>query len=182
MANFYVRDVGQHEFEKRIRELMKKADVTIGVHAEEGAQAKKEFAEHAIGPVKQEKAENKAKGESENVTLIDVASAHEFGIGTVPRPFIGGWVDESESKANEALARTMAEAASGKRTVEQAAQRFGVWAVGQIQKRIADGIDPPLTEATKERKRELSGQSKDTPLILTGQLRSSIKSRVKVHT
>lgn len=53
-----------------------------------------------------------------------------------------------------------------------ALDRFGLWAVGEIQQRIADGIPPPNAQSTVDRK----GSS--TPLIETGQLRASIKHKV----
>lgn len=52
-------------------------------------------------------------------------------------------------------------------------ERVGLWAQGSIQQRISDGIPPPNAESTIRRK----GSS--TPLIDTGQLRTSIKYRVK---
>jgi hypothetical protein len=172
-----IKDTGQYAFEHRIAELKKQAGITVGVHAEQGQESKKQFA-HKIGPVREGDSKAWKKVGGGDLTLIDVASAHEFGIGVPPRPFIGGWVDEAGSEADKALSTIMTQAAKGTRTVEQCAQRFGAWAVGQVQKRIADGIQPDLADSTKVRKAELTGQAKDTPLILTGQLRSSIRSKV----
>jgi len=56
---------------------------------------------------------------------------------------------------------------------------FGHWAVGEIQERISQGIPPELSEARKAQKR-VNGLSGNTPLIHTGQLRSSISHRTVV--
>lgn len=107
-------------------------------------------------------------------TVLDVAAVHEFGTATIPqRSFIRAWFDENLERAREALRRLMVQALQGKMTPEQCVEKFGLWVQGEIQKRIAQGIPPPLAESTVEKK----GSS--VPLVNTGQLRSSVTFRVE---
>lgn len=166
-----------------IKKLSQKASITVGIHAEQGDAPKKEF-EHKIGPVR-EGATGKEAGwkarKQESLDVATVAAAHEFGIGTVPRPFVSGWVDEHSAEVQPALAKVLAAIIkTGKGTIEDAAKRFGLWAAGQMQKRMADGIPPALSPERLAEKAQLTGQEKATPLILTGQLRSSIRSKVEI--
>jgi hypothetical protein len=136
---------------------LQKASLTVGVHEAEGS------AENAL----------------EGGTVIDKANGAEFGIGQPPRQPIGGWFDSNEPQLAEDLKKIATAAVKQHRPVEQALARFGVHCVGQIQQRIADGIDPPLSPARLAEKEALTGSPKETPLILTGQFRSSIRSKVE---
>lgn len=106
-------------------------------------------------------------------TIGDVAAWNEFGTDRIPaRSFIGAWFDANRSK-NIATARELAlKRLTGKIGYVQSLQRMAAIAVGGIQKRIAAGIAPPNADSTKKRKRS------SKPLIDTGQLRSSIASKI----
>jgi hypothetical protein len=107
------------------------------------------------------------------VTVAQVAEWLELGTATVPaRSWLRGYVDEHEAEIQARVSLEMRAVLSGSRTREQALARVGIWIVGQIQERISRGIAPPNAPSTIARK----GSS--TPLINTGQLRSSITSRV----
>jgi hypothetical protein len=173
---------------KDLLKALQNVSVTVGIHEAEGGQQKKDF-EHAIGPVQQrpegsEPTKGKRKQvkwktfKDDTVDLITVAAAHEFGIGTVRRSFIADWFDGNEPEIRVALQKIATAGVKRGMPLDQAMKRFGAWCVGQIQQRIADGIAPELSERRKAEKAELSGKAKDTPLILTGQLRSSIRSNV----
>lgn len=108
------------------------------------------------------------------LTVLEVAAIHEFGTDTIPeRSFLRGWFDSNIDRAREALRRLMVSVVEGKSTPERALAQFGAWLKGEIQKRMAEGIPPPLADVTIERK----GSS--VPLIDTGQLRSSINYKVE---
>ena len=108
------------------------------------------------------------------LTVGEIAEIHEYGLGNSPeRSFIRAWVDEDPGKIRTAMTRLLESVIKGSRTKEQAMNLFGQWAVGQMQKRIAAGISPPLSRVTILRK----GSS--VPLIDTGQLRASITYRVR---
>lgn len=104
-----------------------------------------------------------------NVTILDIASWQEFGTEHIPeRSFLRAWFDQNQERAVEVLRRLLQSVVEGKRTPDQALKLFGEWALGEIKQRIAQGIPPPNAESTVRQK----GSS--TPLIDTGQLRSSV--------
>jgi hypothetical protein len=114
------------------------------------------------------------------LTVLDVGTFNEFGtVGPDGRPrvparsFIRGWYDEHRVEGGKRLAGLMRQVVARKLTQEQALEQFGLWAQGSMQARMAQGIPPPNAEATVERK----GSS--TPLIDTGQLRSSVSFEVR---
>lgn len=147
---------------KLIQELSHTGEITVGIHEAEGNAAKK--------------SDNDGVG-GEAMQLIDVAIVHEFGYeeGGIPRrSFIRDWADENQDKHAEQVRKLAAAVIAGKLTTEKACKQLGALWQGEVQKRIAEGIEPPLKPATIARK----GSSK--PLIDTGQLRSSVTHRVKV--
>jgi hypothetical protein len=144
-----------------------KLAITVGVHSEEGAGAYPGGA-----------------------TVSDVATWNEYGTARIPpRPFISGWFD-----ANTADIRAKLNAAGEKifkgadpvATLDVTAQYFA----GQVQKGISAGIPPANAESTQKGKTRgkvgrggnsrISGDASQggTPLIDSGQLRSSIRGRV----
>lgn len=105
------------------------------------------------------------------MTVAAVAAIHEYGApaaGIPQRSYLRAWVDENEPRIQKMVAAMQQSVASGKRTQAQALELLGQKFVGEIQARIAKGIEPALKDRTVARK----GSSK--PLIDTGQLRSSI--------
>jgi len=140
-------DRGAKDVLERMRKLAStKAFLTVGIHEGDGA-----------------------KPHSSEATIAEIGSFHEFGLGVPRRSFIADWSDENRERHESQLV-VMAEAvAKGKvPSMAQAFERLGNLYVAEIQKRIADRIEPPLSPITIQRK----GSS--VPLIDTGQLRSSI--------
>jgi hypothetical protein len=144
-----VRDKGADRYLRAARELAKGPAVDVGV----------------IGS-----AADADKGDG--VTVAMVAEWAELGIGQPMRSWLRGWIDEEQAEIEKRIAEETKAVLAGKRTRQQALARVGVWAVGQIQARIARGIAPPNAESTIDKK------GSATPLVDTGQLRSSITSRV----
>jgi hypothetical protein len=145
------RDRGADRYLRAARELAKGPAVDVGVIGQHAAEA------HGAG---------------EGITVAMVAEWAELGLGQPMRSWLRGWIEESGPEIEKRLAAETKAVLAGTRTREQALARVGVWAVGEIQKRIAAGIAPPNAESTIDKK----GSS--TPLIDKGQLRSSITSRV----
>lgn len=136
------------------------------------AMAKRRTPSVRVGIMGSEASEKK-QGGSAGATLVDIASYHEFGRGNNERrSFIADWADESEAEALKKL-RSVFKMAIKSGGFERNLNLFGLWAQGGIQKRIAQGIAPELKASTKARKK-VRGKSGNTPLIDTGQLRSSI--------
>jgi hypothetical protein len=136
------------------------AELTVGIHEAEGSVAK-EVPEGEEPP-------------DEPLTVVDVASFHEFGLGVPRRSFIADWFDEKQSE-HESQLRKMAQAVvTGKvESVEQGIARLGSLYAAEVQKRISDGIAPGLEDATIKRK-TVNGNKGQTPLIETGQMRSAV--------
>ena len=133
-------------------------EITLGVHSDDAAHT---------------------HGSGEGLTVGDIASIHEFGApaANIPqRSFIRAWVDEATASGYIAktLSTQMAAVVSGKRPLEQACERIALAFEGAVKQRITTNIPPPLAPATIKRK----GSS--VSLIDSGQLRNSIRGRVKL--
>lgn len=110
--------------------------------------------------------------ESPGVTVADVATWAEYGLGQPQRSWLRDWIEENQAQVETAMRAESDAVLKGTRTKAQALARLGAWIAGAIQERIAAGIEPPNADSTIDRK----GSSK--PLIDKGQFRSSISSRV----
>lgn len=111
------------------------------------------------------------------LTIVELGTIHEFGApeANIPeRSFIRAWFDESQKEIQAMMVGRFQIAMAGKATWEQVANQAAAWCAGSIQKRISKGIEPPLKQATIDRK----GSSK--PLIDTGVLRSSISAEAVI--
>ncbi len=113
----------------------------------------------------------------DGITMGELAGVHEFGAAiqqrwgvlVIPeRSFIRATVAENQRAYSLLIAKLGPSVLEGKRTEEQALSLLGARAVGDMQKRIARGIDPPNAPSTIEAK----GSSK--PLVDEGRLRASI--------
>jgi len=108
-------------------------------------------------------------------TTAEIGAVHEYGdeARNIPqRSFLRSTVRANQEKYTKLLAKAAAEVIfEGK--PDLALLKVGLVAAGDVRKRIAEGIPPALSEKTIARK----GSS--TPLIDTGQLRSSIDAEVR---
>lgn len=182
-----VRDKGA---EKLLSNLLKKGALSVGVLAEDAGQSHKQSLsatdkkrlEHAKrlakGGFKSSREEikrlNGKKNTAGELTIGEIAAIHEFGLGTAPRrSFLADWAEENRDKiARVVIKGGQALAARRFSSPIQFLEQLGAWSVGQVQKRMASNIPPPLSPSTIKRK----GSS--VALIDTGQLRSSISYRV----
>jgi hypothetical protein len=105
--------------------------------------------------------------------VMEKAEANEFGTDDIPpRPFISGWADERRDGAVREMRDMLAAAIKRGEDPNVALERLALKFAGEIQQRMADGIPPPNAPSTVAQK----GSS--TPLIDTGELRSSITGKV----
>lgn len=129
----------------------KRAFVTVGVHGPEGSETH----------------------QGTELTVVDVATIHEYGLGNCPaRSFIRAYADESKAANEKRLAVVARNHISGTIPIDQGLDRLGLKMVAEIQNRIVAHIAPPLKPETIDRK----GSS--TPLVDTGQLKSSIRHEI----
>jgi hypothetical protein len=113
------------------------------------------------------------KPHGDGVTVADVALVHEYGLGDVPeRSFLRAWVDENKAEIQARLKKATEDVVFGQQTADVAMNRFGLWAVGEVKKRIVAGISPPLDPKT------IAAKGSATPLVDTGQLLSAITHAV----
>jgi len=129
-----------------------------------------------------------AEDDHGELTNAELGTIHEFGSsdGRIPqRSFLRSTVEENRDKYKQMMADAASAFGTGKLRgaggrfvsggadgLTAALNKVGLQAVADVQRKIADGIEPPLAESTIARK----GSSK--PLIDTGQLRRSITHRV----
>lgn len=114
---------------------------------------------------------HKPEGGEESIPLPVLGAIHEFGLGVPQRSFLRGYVNEHRQDINEATLRLLKSRGPSTETLEV----IGQWIVGQIQKRIANRIAPPLSPVT------IRVKGSDVPLIDTGQLRAGISYKVVRH-
>ena len=108
------------------------------------------------------------------LTVAQLAEWHEFGIGVPQRSFLRAWADADKAKIEDTIRKLTTRILSGKLTHDQAMAQFGAWAQGQVQAYISAGrVTPPNAAAT------VAAKGSSTPLIDTGQLRSSITHEVR---
>lgn len=144
-------DKGQKALLERVTKA-KSGVVDVGIFSDKGSEAAK-----------------KGKG----VTVLDVATFNEFGLGVPERSFLRGYVDENEARIKGMIKVLALAVEQGKFTKQQALDRLGLQIVGEIQKRIASSIPPPNAPST------IAKKGSSTTLVDTGQLRSSITHKVR---
>jgi hypothetical protein len=108
----------------------------------------------------------------DGMTIVEIATINEFGLGVPQRSFLRAWFDENEPRAQEAMRRLLVSVVEGKRTKEQALEVFGLWVQGEIQKRISEGIAPANAPST------IAKKGSSTPLVDNGILKSAVSFRV----
>jgi len=114
-------------------------------------------------------------------TTAEVGAVHEYGSEerNIPqRSFLRATVLKFKNKYAKLLAQTAAEKVfQGK--PDMAMLKVGLIVAGDVRQRIADGIPPALAEKTIAARKRRFGKASSTPLIATGQLRSSIDAEVR---
>lgn len=114
------------------------------------------------------------KATQDGMTVGALAEIHEFGLGVPQRSFLRAWADADRAKIDKTWSALLRKVLAGDLTTDQALEQFGLWAQGQAQAFIADGrVRPPLDQRT------IDAKGSSTPLIDTGQLRSSITYEVR---
>lgn len=162
--------------EKLLQRLLKKGSLSIGILSGEAGKTHEPKDEKAQTLSAFAGFEDSAgKVVPATITIGEIAEIHEFGLGSCPRrSFLQDWADESKDRIRQVV-RAGAEALvrGDLDSPLQFLNQFGAWGVGQVQKRMASNIPPPLAPETIRRK----GSS--VALIDTGQLRSSVSYRVE---
>lgn len=139
-----VKDKGYVALKRRVKQFAKAPlKMTVGIHAD-------------------------ADADYDGVSILEIATWIEFGLGQPQRSFIRAWAEEKRKDIDKAVKAVALAVVKGKLTRQQGIDQLGALFVASIQKRISAGIPPPNAASTIARK----GSS--TPLIDQGQLRASI--------
>lgn len=144
------RDLGYKALLKRVARMAKaKAVLTVGIHDDAGSTGS-------------------------GLAVATVATFHEFGLGNNPeRSFLRSWFDAKQGDIAKQMTASEKAVVKGTLTQDQAIERLGLRFVAEIQAKIASGIPPANADSTVARK----GSS--TPLVDSGQLKSSITHKVE---
>lgn len=142
-----IKDTKSKRYQKLVRGNGFRGTISSGIHSEEGG------AQHEAG-----------------MSIAELGSIHEFGLGVPERSFIRAWFDENKDDLNDAIKAEL-EFALASGNLETVLPQLAVSIQASIQERISNGIDPENAESTIRRK----GSS--TPLVDTGVLRSAILTR-----
>jgi len=142
------RDRGFKRLVKRIRRGANPPPVKVGVLSGSGGEA---------------------SGEG-GLSVLDVASIHEFGLNGTERSFIRAWADADRAELEDAEKRLAESVIKGRDTVESALEKMGVLFAAKAQKYIQDGRVTPATVK--------SDGDGNTTLIDKGQLVGSISHEV----
>ena len=126
-----------------------------------------------VGVIGDEAASQEAGG---SLTVADVASFHEFGLGVPERSFIRAYVDENDGPIRVRLRDIANRVLTRNQSPRSGLEILGLLTVGEIQQRMAAGLQPDLSDAYVKR---LNKPDKTARLIRTGQLRSSITHAVE---
>lgn len=154
------RDHGYAALKERLEQI-RGSRIAVGLHAKEGQATHKE-------------AREAAGGDQVPPTVLDIGTWAEFGIGQPERSWLRAWYDAANEKSKQDIRTMLKAVVAGKLDAASALNKLGARFAGQIQQRIADGIQPDNAESTILKK----GSS--TPLINTGQFRSSITWSVEL--
>lgn len=166
------RDRGARDLLARVRALSGGRKVRVGVLSDAPKREDSQRGKHSKKKRIRDAVARRAAGK---LSLLEVAIIHEFGAGPVPaRSFIRATLDEKRAEILKLQVALAQQVLLGKLTPEQALAQLGAKVAAMCQARIVAGIAPPLAESTLRRKK-----GKTTPLILTGQLRSSITYAVE---
>lgn len=114
-------------------------------------------------------------GGSGPLSLVEVAAVHEFGApaaGIPQRSFVRATVDTHRAEIEALQTRLLPKVLAGEMEEQAALDLLGAKVASMMQNTIVASVPPPLKPETVARK----GSS--TPLVDTGQLRSSITWKV----
>lgn len=143
-----------------------KGEVTTGIQAKEGKVPSNERRED--GTV--------VDGWDDGPTVVEKAAANEFGTARAPeRSFLRSTFDENRRKYAVALHKGLTKVIDGEEDFERVFLQLGEVVVGDVQEKITSLRDPPNADET------IDFKGSDNPLIDSGQMRQSIRSKVTIN-
>src|SRR5688572_19838725 len=110
MPNTVTSHADTGRIERTLRFLESHGTITTGVHGEEGDQMHDEM----------------------GVSIADIASFAEFGLGQPQRSWLRAWFDENSERIEAMIAKQVALAARSGKDFEWAMQRVALWMQADI--------------------------------------------------
>jgi hypothetical protein len=151
-----IKDKGYKKAMESFKEIKRKPYVKIGVMESAGAHK-----------------------EAEGLSVVDVATFHEYGTEGVPeRSFMRSTVDQNFESYVEKSIQLQGKVVLQQLSVESALAILGEQIQSDIVNTINSGIPPELAESTL-RAKTVNGKVGDTPLVDSGQLKQSIRYKVE---
>lgn len=139
------------KLEKQVKDLKKKPVVKVGVTQKEGVK------DHGA------------------ITVAEIATYHEFGLGVPKRPFISQPVDKFKKAYFDIIQNLKLEIVLGKMTIEKGLDLLGLKIMTDQKNMITDKQYKQLHPSTIEaRKAKGLNAENPTPLVDTGQLINSL--------
>lgn len=115
--------------------------------------------------------------EGSHLTVAEVFSFHELGLGVPKRSSIGWVADNKRQEIVTFSEKVIGAIMSGNMTGKDALMFLGEKAQSMVKARIVSGIPPELDPDYLEYKSHAGGKA--TPLIWTGQLLNSVRYKVE---
>lgn len=109
------------------------------------------------------------------ITVGELATIHELGLGVPERPWLRGYIEANRGKIEERIREEARRMITVGATRDQVLERLGVWLQGEIQEWIGNPGNNLAPNAPETILRKGSAM----PLIDTGQFRSSITYKVR---
>jgi len=119
--------------------------------------------------------------DDEGIDNVLLAAVHEFGRrdGSIPsRSFLRATIIENRRKYARMFEHFIKRFGGDPAGIRKTLDAMGLQVVGDVQKKISDGIKPRLEDSTLKAKKRRFGKESTTPLVATGDLRQSIASKV----
>lgn len=114
---------------------------------------------------------------SDGLFLAFIGAVNDFGTkdGRIPeRPWMRGWFDSNIAKITKLFQVMSQKILDGVLTPEAALKMIGAWGENELKKEITNLRTPPNASSTIKKKKS------SNPLIDTGQMRNSIKSKTVI--
>lgn len=110
-----------------------------------------------------------------DASVVDIATFNEFGTKDVPpRPFLRSTIDTNREKYLKVLQDVTGQILDRKMTALEAAERIGILAQADVQKKIRNLRTPANKQSTIDKK------GSDNPLVDIGRLLQSVTYTVRV--
>lgn len=122
--------------------------------------------------------------EEDGTPLAMIAATHEFGDPerNIPeRPVLRQGVRNGAAKFVRVNAASLRKVLRGEMSVEQAVDKLGVLAVGEVKREFTQPNPPlaPLKPATIDARKRKFGKSSTRPLVASGQYRQSVTHQLE---